>query len=177
MLECRRQRGKDFDKAASFWTSKEDKAKHKPSAAEDLKRFIASHKVCALATGCGDFIRCTPLEYTFLNEAFWIFSEGGLKFKGLKDNANACLAIFDEPDEKMFGHLHSAQIMGTASIIEPFSPEYLQLLDVKHIPEAAIRKMEEPIHLIKIVPVEADYLCSDLKQEGYDSRQHIVFST
>jgi hypothetical protein len=50
-----------------------------------------------------------------------------------------------------------------------------QLLEYKHIPEAAIRKMQTPIHLIRIVPAEADYLNSDFKKDGYDSRQHILF--
>jgi hypothetical protein len=35
--------------------------------------------------------------------------------------------------------------------------------------------LPEPIHLLRIVPSEADYLNSDFKKDGYDSRQHILF--
>lgn len=104
-----------------------------------------------------------------------LFSEGGLKFRALKDNKNVCLAIYDDVKGSSFGHLHSAQISGVAEIIEPFSQEYMKLLAYKHIPETAIRKLPEPIHLIRIIPSEADYLNSDFKKEGYDSRQHISF--
>ena len=53
--------------------------------------FIQEHKVCALATGSGEYVRCTPIEYNFVDGAFYLFSEGGMKFKGLKDNKNVCL--------------------------------------------------------------------------------------
>ena len=93
--------------------------------------FIQEHKVCALATGSGEYVRCTPIEYNFVDGAFYLFSEGGMKFKGLKDNKNVCLAIFDAGDKVGFGELHSAQISGAAEIVEPFSEEYLKLLQYK----------------------------------------------
>ena len=110
-----------------------------------------------------------------MDQAFWLFSEGGLKFRALKDNKNVCIAIYDDVKGSGFGQLHSVQISGTAEIIKPFSEDYMKLLEYKHIPEAAIRKMQTPIHLIRIVPAEADYLKSDFKKDGYDSRQHILF--
>ena len=134
-----------------------------------------AHHICALATGTGDFVRCTPIEYNWVDQAFWLFSEGGLKFRALKDNKNVCLAIYDEVKGSVFGQLHSVQISGTVEVIEPFSKDYMRLLEYKHIPEVAIRKLPEPIHLLRIVPSEADYLNSDFKKEGYDSRQHILF--
>ena len=50
--------------------------------------------------------------------------------------------------------------MATRSIV-PFGPQHPVL--------------PEPIHLIQILPKEANYLNSDFKKEGYDSRQHIIF--
>ena len=97
-----------------------------------------------------------------------------MKFKGLKDNKNVSLAIFDVGNDVGFGVLHSVQISGMAEIVEPFSEEYLKLLRYKHIPEETIRKMPEPIHLIKITPAEADYLDTDFKKDGYDTRQKVV---
>lgn len=165
----------DYDKAARFWMEKDREGKQAPDGKERLLAFLASHKVCALATGYGTFVRCTPLEYSFLDGAFWIFSEGGLKYRGLKDNKQVSIAVFDIPKGNAFGHLHSAQVTGKAELVEPFSPEYLKLLGYKHIPEIAVRRMVEPIHLIKIVPLEADFLDSDFKKEGFDSRQHVAF--
>lgn len=165
----------DYDKAAEFWTEKESASVKCPDVKERLEKFVSERSVCALAVGSGDFVRCTPLEYSWLDGAFWIFSEGGLKFRALKDNKNVCLAVFDTADGPNFGKLHSAQISGRAEIVEPFSDEYIKLLEYKKIPEAAVRKMPEPINLIKIIPAEADYLDSGLKKEGFDSRQHIEY--
>ena len=165
----------NYDEASEYWTRKELDSKHHPKAQEHLLNFIASHHICVLATGSGDFVRCTPIEYNWVDHVFWLFSEGGLKFRALKGNKNVCLAIYDEVNGSGFGHLHSAQISGTAESIEPFSDDYRKLFEYKHIPEVAIQKLPEPIHLIRIVPSEADYLNSDLKKEGYDSRQHILF--
>ena len=160
---------------SEYWTSRERSYKMHPEAKKSLLDFITTHHICALATGAGDFVRCTPIEYNWVDQAFWLFSEGGLKFRALKDNKNVCLAIYDEVKGLGFGQLHSVQISGTAEIIMPFSEDYMKLLAYKHIPEAAIRKMQPPIHLIRIFPAEADYLNSDFKKDGYDSRQHILF--
>lgn len=165
----------NYDEASEYWTSREQNDKKHPEAEKSLLNFITAHHICALATGSGDFVRCTPIEYNWVDQAFWLFSEGGLKFRALKDNKNVCLAIYDEVKGSGFGQLHSVQISGTAEIIKPFSDDYMKLLEYKHIPEAAIRKMQTPIHLIRIVPAEADYLNSDFKKDGYDSRQHILF--
>lgn len=43
-----------------------------------VENYIKTNNVCALATGTGDYVRCTPLEYSYHNGKFWIFSEGGV---------------------------------------------------------------------------------------------------
>jgi hypothetical protein len=63
------------------------------------------------------------------------------------------------------------QVTGIAEMIEPWSEEYLKLLAFKKIPETAMRNLPEPMNLIKIVPTVMEFLCSDLKNEGYGSRQ------
>lgn len=59
-----------------------------------MEEYILANKTCALATGAGEFVRCTPIEYTYHHGAFWMFSEGGEKFAALEKNKNVCLAIF-----------------------------------------------------------------------------------
>ena len=116
----------DYDKAAGFWVKKDKETAVCPDVKERLDAFLAAHHVCALAAAANDFVRCTPLEYTYLEHAFWIFSEGGLKFRALKENRHVCLAVFDS--DPSFGGLHSAQIMGTAEIVETFSAEYEKMI-------------------------------------------------
>lgn len=166
-----------YEAAAAYWTSK-------PRAempAADLKQytedFIITRSVCALATGTGDYVRCTPLEYSYHDGKFWIFTEGGEKFIGLKKNKNVSLAIFDS--DPRFGELKSLQVMGIASIVEPMSEEYIAHAEYKKIPIAALQNLYDqgqPMHLLCINPTKMDVLCSDFKKQGYDSRQVIGFS-
>jgi nitroimidazol reductase NimA-like FMN-containing flavoprotein (pyridoxamine 5'-phosphate oxidase superfamily) len=163
----------DYEKVASYWKEK-DKETVKMDSESLLKKiieFISSHNTCALAVASGDFVRCTPIEYNYVDGSFYLFSEGGLKFKALKDNKNVCLAVYEE--YKGFGKLKGLQVTGKAEIIEPWSEEYLKLLVFKKIPEATMRKLPEPMNLIKIVPTVMEFLCSDLKNDGYYSRQRL----
>ena len=163
----------DYDIAARYWTDREkDSVSMDP---DDLKKriddFIGGHNTCALATASPDMVRCTPIEYNYLEGAFYLFSEGGLKFKALKENKQVGLAIYESYGG--FGNLKSIQVEGRAEIIEPFSEEYMKLLEYKKIPVKAIKKMPHPMNLIKIIPEIFDYLDSDLKKEGFDIRQHL----
>lgn len=50
---------------------------------EIIENYISDNNVCALATGTGDYVRCTPLEYSYHDGKFWIFSEGGETLDGI----------------------------------------------------------------------------------------------
>lgn len=168
----------DFERAASYWDCKEAaRSDSEVMPREDLRveinRFLREHNTCALATGAGDYVRCTPLEYLWEDGAFWIFSEGGRKFVGLERNANVSLAVF-EPYEG-FGRLASMQVMGKAEVVDPASPEFTRALGYRGIPASKADKIAQMLHVIKVTPVEADYLCSALKEKGYDFRQHLVW--
>ncbi len=60
-----------------------------------VEEYIQANNTCALATAAGDFVRCTPLEYTYHDDCFWIFfSEGGEK-----------VLCTGKKQERMPGHL------------------------------------------------------------------------
>lgn len=163
----------DYDEQARYWIEKEaaSKGMEKEKLKEWIEAFIKERNTCALATASSDFIRCTPIEYNYLDGAFYLFSEGGLKFIGLKENKYVSLAIYDAYDG--FGNLKGLQVQGKAEMIEPFSPEYIKLLDHKKIPVENMKKLPKPMNLIKVIPESYDLLDSQLKQEGYDIRQHL----
>lgn len=162
----------DYDAAARYW---DDKSMTAPlMITGELKaridKFISAHNTCALATASSDMVRCTPIEYNYLDGVFYLFSEGGRKFRALKDNKLVGMAIYEPYGG--FGNLKSLQIEGRAEIIEPFCDEYMKMLEYKKIPVETIRKMPQPMNLIKITPESFDYLDSDLKKEGFNIRQH-----
>lgn len=166
----------DYKKAASYWEEK-DKTAVKMERAElqkEIEAFITSHNTCALATGCGDQIRCTPIEYTWKDGKFWLLSEGGQKFRMLEQNSNVCLAIFDP--YKGFGKLGGMQVSGKADIVEPWSDEYLSLLEYKHIPAEKLRKMPGTMYLIRVTPLQIDFLSSALRDKSVSFRQHMDYT-
>ena len=72
-----------------------------------------------------------------------------------------------------FGKLKSLQVQGVATMVEPFSGEYLNLMEYKKIPIEAMKKLPQAMNLIKVEPMSYDYLDSELKKEGFGSRQHL----
>lgn len=158
-----------FEKASQYWNNKEQIAMPKEALKQIVEEYINANNTCALATGTGDYIRCTPIEYSFHDDKFWMFSEGGEKFIGLEKNNNVCLAIYDKYDG--FGNLKSLQVMGKAELIEPFSEVYKEHAEYKKIPLTALEKLESPMHLICVTPIKIEVLFSELKKDGYSSRQ------
>lgn len=163
----------DYDKVATHWTSKETDVVRMPEAElrAEVDAFLSSHNTCTLACGAGDFVRCTPLEYVWRDGSFWIFSEGGLKFCALKWNKNVSLAVFEPYGG--FGKLAIAQVTGTAELIDPESDEFAEAVAAKGLPVSALPKLRGMLHLIRVTPSRIDYLCSEFKSRGFDSRQWI----
>ena len=162
-----------FEQAVQYWEHKEQTAMPQEALKKAIADYIQQNNTCALATGTGDYIRCTPIEYSFHDGKFWMFSEGGKKFVGLEKNPNVCLAIYDKYDG--FGNLRSLQVTGKAELIEPFSETYNSHAAYKKIPLAALEKLPSPMNLIRVTPTEIQALFSDFKKEGYSSRQTLTF--
>ena len=162
-----------YKDAAQYWDKKESIPMPKAELKKAVYDYIKSNNTGALATGAGDYVRCTPIEYGFHDDKFWMFSEGGKKFVGLETNPNVCLAIFDKYDG--FGNLKSLQVMGKAELVEPFSAAYNAHAEYKKISLTALEKLPTPMNLICVTPTEINALFSDFKKDGYGSRQTIIF--
>lgn len=161
----------EYQAAACYWEEKDaDSVKLEQSKLRPMvEEYIQSNNTGALATGTGDYVRCTPIEYSWHGGCFWMFSEGGKKFIGLEKNPNVCLAIYDKYEG--FGKLHGMQVMGTAELVEPFSPRYNAHAAYKKISLDVLRKLPTPMHLICVRPTRIDCLFSDFKKLGCAPRQ------
>ena len=162
----------EYKTAANFWKAKERKEMPAIQLKPIVESYLRESSVCALATGSGEQVRCTPIEYSYHDGAFWIFTEGGEKFIGLEHNKNVSLAVFDA--NPRFGELKSVQVMGVAEIIEPMSDVYIAHAEYKKVPIAALQKLADeghPMYLLRIMPARVDVLFSELKKQGYGSRQ------
>lgn len=137
-----------------------------------IEDYLKANNTCALATGAGNYVRCTPIEYSYHDGCFWMFSEGGRKFIGLAENPNVCLAIYDP--YQGFGNLRGIQVMGHAELVEPFSEPYCAHAAHQKIPLSALQKLSSPMHLIRVRPTRIDCLFSEFKELGCGTRQTLI---
>lgn len=164
----------EYQSAARYWEDKDaDSVKLEPGKlCSMMEEYVKANNTCALATGTGDHVRCTPIEYSWHDGCFWMFSEGGKKFIGLEKNPHVCLAIYDRYEG--FGNLHGMQVMGLAELVEPFSEAYNAHAAWKKIPLDVLRRLSSPMYLIRVRPTRIDCLFSDFKELGCAPRQTLV---
>ncbi len=160
----------NYGKAATFRERRVISRMEAVRLKDEVEKFLTAHSICALASGDGGFVRNSPVEYFYMNEYIWIFTEGGIRFRALKNNKNVSLAIYEERRDSQ---LHGMQIQGIAGIVEPFTEEYKKALEYTQIPREAVERTRDGIHLLKIKLLEIDYVNTEFRKEGYDARQHL----
>ncbi|MBQ1506147.1 MAG: pyridoxamine 5'-phosphate oxidase family protein [Erysipelotrichales bacterium] len=163
----------NYKKFQNFWIEQQKTAKHMDPAEAfaHIEKFIKNHNTCGFATGYGEYIRCTPIEYTYMNGEFWFVSEGGNKFIGLEKNKNVSLAIFE-----YYGDVkdsHGLQVMGTAVLYNCYSDEFKKLLAFKGIPYDALKAAKVEVAAVRVIPNTFEMYDTDFVKAGYDVRQTV----
>ena len=163
----------DWEAAARRWIDQEAGEARMPEGEliAEIEGFLGRHKICALATAGNGIVRNTTVEYVHAQGAFWIVSEGGLKFRALQANRNVCLAIHD--DDVSFDSLAGLQVTGRAEVLKPFGPGYARACELRGIPMERLRAMPFVMNIIKVTPTRYDYVSGRLKERGFSARQHI----
>lgn len=159
----------DYKTAAEFWLEKDKNAVKMPQdeLTKELDAFLKEQKVCTLAAADGDFIRCTPLTYAYLDGKFYIFSEGGLKFRALAENKNVALEIHAEYHG--VGSAKSVQVTGVAEVIGADDASFVARADAAGMNGASLQKMG--LILIVVTAKKLEYLNSALRERGFCPRQ------
>ena len=165
----------DFEHFQNFWIEQQKSAVHmdREAALAHMQEFIKKHNTCGFATGYGDYVRCTPIEYTYMDNEFWFVSEGGSKFIGLEKNRNVSLAIFE-----YYGDVkdsHGMQVMGRAELYDHESDEFKKLLAFKGIPYDAIKAAKVKVAVVRVIPQVYEMYDTDFVKQGYDVRQIVRF--
>ena len=165
----------DIEHFKNFWIEQQKTAKHmdREASLAHIVNFIKNHNTCALATASGDYVRCTPIEYTYMDDAFYLYSEGGSKFIGLEKNPNVSMGIFEyygNPRDS-----HGLQIMGTAELFPPRCELFKKVLAFKGIPYDVMKAAKVDVCLIRITPKVYEMYDTDFVKEGYDVRQIVRF--
>ncbi len=136
---------------------------------KEIETFLINKNTCTLATGYGEFVRATPLEYEYYDGNIYIITEGGLKFIGLSKNKKVSLCIYE--NYVSMNNLCGLQISGEVEILQPWCEEYLDVLRSKDLKVENISKLPFDMNIIKIVPNKYEFLYSKFKNLGFDSKQ------
>ncbi|MBU3183003.1 flavodoxin domain-containing protein [Clostridium psychrophilum] len=136
---------------------------------KEIEKFIINHNTCALATGIGTFVRCTPIEYQYYKSNFYIITEGGMKFKGILQNNNVAMSIADS--YTTMKDVKGLQISGLAKIVPSFSEEYFEVFKSKGIELSALEKLSIELYIIKVIPQKFEFLNADFKKNNFNSKQ------
>ena len=160
----------DYDRAASFWTSRESELKRMEPGQllAKMEEFLTSHNTCALATGSGTFVRCTPVEYEYFSGRMWILTEGGLKFAALRDNSHVSAAVYESYTG--FDSMKGIQITGTA---EPGSRELEEYQIHRKEKGGAGAMIPQGLYLLVIHPEKMEGVFGEFLEMGYSARQTV----
>ncbi len=138
---------------------------------QEIRSFIAAHTSMALATGADRYVRCTPLQYLFTSDAFYIVTEGGNKFRGILENGRVSAAIFDpEGGDERASSLH---FQGEAEAVPAGTDEYLSVMAEKNLTPERLKALPVTMFLIRITPLRYEYVHPEFEQQGYDAVQFL----
>lgn len=137
---------------------------------EELISILQQHNTCALATGYGEYVRCTPIEYTYKDGQVYLITEGGRKFISMQQNPRVCIAIFDSFTS--MSNIKGLQIMGRAEVVPYETEEYLMVFKEKKITKETLAALPITMNVIRITPERCEILSSSFRKLGYDTKQY-----
>lgn len=136
---------------------------------KEILNFIKDNNTCTICTGYDNFIRATPIEYKYFQDEFYFISEGGLKFIGILNNRNISICIYEKYTST--NNLKGLQITGDVEILEPWSSEYEKALKLNKVNIENLKRLNISMHIFKVNPKKYEFLNSEFKKLGYDSKQ------
>jgi len=132
----------------------------------DLKKFLKRNHVLHLSTCRNNVPRCTPIEYRLHGMTFYIISEGGGKFRNLKENKKVSFSIAEpyNSDEDFFNS-KGVQAWGTARVYsskenpKQFQDAIKRMNIMKAIEKAGQTKLPSDFsyRIIEIIPDRIKY--------------------
>ena len=139
----------------------------------EIEKFLLEHNTLTLATGYDGFVRATPIEYIYHNKALYFITEGGLKFKGILQNPNVSICVYDNYSNMQ--NIKGMQIQGTASIIQIGSEEYISIISKKNINMDKINMFPINLNMIRVDIKEIEFLNSDVRKSNFDVKQTLKY--
>ena len=136
--------------------------------------FLKTQATCVIAT-CSDSIpRASTVEFFPAGLTLYVITEGGKKVENIKKNPRVSIAV-SAPFTGWKG-LKGLQISGTAEIGRKGSALFEEGIKA-YKKRKGLKKLLMPdfMNIVKIIPVEIDYIDSELEKKGYEIRQTLSF--
>jgi len=140
-----------------------------------IEAFLLSHKICTLASGHGDRVRATPIEYNYRDGSLYMLSEGGEKFAHILRNPTVSIAVYDE--YVSMANIGGIQISGTASVVSPEGEEYQEILKARGLKPERIASLPIALNVIRVRLHRAEFLYAKLKARGEQITQVYDFAS
>ncbi|NTV02388.1 MAG: pyridoxamine 5'-phosphate oxidase family protein [Chlorobiaceae bacterium] len=136
-----------------------------------IATFLASRRICVLATCREDTPRATPIEFRARGLTLYMAAEPGTKIRNIHDNPNVSVGLFDPRAEKAGGwdEIEGLQLTGRARLYRKGQSGFFEAYRLFGKPEAWTGHWTGM--MLEIVPDRIEYLCMALKREDYAARQ------
>jgi uncharacterized pyridoxamine 5'-phosphate oxidase family protein len=136
--------------------------------------FLKTQTTCVIAT-CSDSIpRASTVEFFPAGLTVYIITEGGRKVENIKKNPLVSIAV--SAPFTGWKSLKGLQISGTAQIGRKDSVIFKEGLEAyKKRKNLKTISMPDFMTVVKIIPIEIDYIDAELEKNGYDIKQKISF--
>jgi menaquinone-dependent protoporphyrinogen IX oxidase/uncharacterized protein YhbP (UPF0306 family) len=138
-----------------------------------IEDYLRAHHICVLATGHGDQVRATTVDYLFNSGKIYIYSEGGEKFAHLLRNPAAAIAVYTEYTS--MEDIAGLQIAGAAEILRPGAAGHAEALALRGIDPERLRAANIDINVIRITPERAEFLNAAFKRQGHGIKQTLRY--
>jgi general stress protein 26 len=136
--------------------------------------FLKTQATCVIAT-CSDSIpKASTVEFFPAGLTLYVITEGGGKVENIKKNPRVSIAL--SAPFTGWESLKGLQISGTAEIGRKGSEIFEEGINA-YRKRKGLKKVLMPdfMNMVKIIPVEIDYIDTEFENKGYEIRQTISF--
>ncbi|MDD6808094.1 MAG: pyridoxamine 5'-phosphate oxidase family protein [Oscillospiraceae bacterium] len=159
----------NYEKAASYWVekNKHGKVMEKDECLKRIESLVEGHNTLALAT-MGVNIRVTPVEYFYHSGNFYIFTEGGEKFRNLEKCKDISFCIYDKYTG---GKTESLQADAVCNVVDFYCDEYNSVFQAKGLNVDKLKAKGIEMYLLRLDVKRYEYLNTSLVKDGYNAHQ------
>jgi general stress protein 26 len=138
--------------------------------------FLKTESTCVIATCSNNIPRASTVEFFPAGLTVYIFTEGGKKVENIKKNHRVSIAL--SAPFTGWESLKGLQINGTAEIGRKGSAIFDEGIKA-YMKRNGLKRASMPdfMKVLKIIPIEIDYIDVEFEKKGYTIRQTLYLQS